>query len=80
MTPYKNLHYLVTDPDLLGGKVAIRGPRLSAAFVLECLAQGLDSREIRETYGDFPEGAISELLHVAASILETPCCRLAPIR
>lgn len=72
MQQYKNFHYLVTDPDLLGGKIAVRGTRLSAAFLLECLAQGLSPTEIRETYGEFPEGAISELLRVAAEVLEAP--------
>jgi uncharacterized protein (DUF433 family) len=52
---YKNYRWGVTDTDLLGGKLAVRGTRLSVSFVLACLAEGMTASEIRETYGSFPE-------------------------
>jgi uncharacterized protein (DUF433 family) len=39
--------YLAVDPEMLGGQPYINGTRLSAAFVLSCLSQGLTVDEIR---------------------------------
>ena len=35
---YKDYQWIVADPQLLGGKLAIRGTRLSVALILESLA------------------------------------------
>lgn len=32
-TPYKNYQWIVADPELLGGKLAVRGTRLSLALI-----------------------------------------------
>ena len=56
---------VVSDPDLLGGKLAIRGTRFSVSFILSCLAEGMSSDEIEETYGRFPREAIPEVMRVA---------------
>jgi len=69
---YKNYQWIVTDPDLLGGKLAIRGTRLSVSFLLECLAEQMTTEEIRATYGPFPEGAVPEILHLAATQFDDP--------
>ena len=63
---------MLTDPDLLGGKLVIRGTRLSASFLLACLSEGMTPEEIRGTYGPFPEEALGEILRLAAEQLETP--------
>jgi uncharacterized protein (DUF433 family) len=69
---YKDYHWIVSDPDLLGGKLGVRGTRLSVSFLLGCLAEGMTPEEIRATYGSFPEDAIGEILHLAAERLEMP--------
>jgi uncharacterized protein (DUF433 family) len=72
MQSYKQYRWIVTDPDLLAGQLAVRGTRLSVAFLLNCLAEGMGLEEIHEAYGSFPDQAIPEILHVAAEFLELP--------
>jgi uncharacterized protein (DUF433 family) len=43
---YKEYQWIVADPQLLGGKLAIRGTRLSVALILESLANGMSLDEI----------------------------------
>ena len=43
---YKDYQWIVADPQLLGGKLAIRGTRLSVALILESLANGMSLDEI----------------------------------
>jgi len=69
---YKDFRWLVTDPDLLGGKLVIRGTRLSVSFLLACLAEGMSVEEIQTTYGAFPKEALGEILSLAASQFEQP--------
>ena len=68
---YGNYQWIVRDPDLLAGKLAIRGTRLSASFVLACLAEGMSAEEIAQTYGPFPQEAISEIMKVASELLDS---------
>jgi uncharacterized protein (DUF433 family) len=60
--PYRDCKWIVRDPDLLGGKLAVRGTRLSVSFVLACLAEGMSAKRIAETYGPFPQEAIPEIM------------------
>ena len=60
------------DPEMLGGKPAIRGTRLSASFILTCLAEGMSTEEIEESYGPFPHEAIPEILKAASELLDSP--------
>ena len=69
---YKDCHWIVADPELLGGKLAIRGTRLSVALILECLAGGMSLNDIDEAFhGAFPHAALSEVLRVAAEFAES---------
>jgi uncharacterized protein (DUF433 family) len=70
-TPYGKYLWIVRDPDFLGGKLAIRGTRLSASFVLACLADGMSAKEIAQTYGPFPRAAIPEIMKVASELLDS---------
>ena len=45
---YKRYNWIVRDADLLGGKLAVRGTRLSVSFVLACLAEGMSTEEIAQ--------------------------------
>ena len=70
-TPYRDYKWIVRDPGLLGGKLAIRGTRLSVSFVLACLAEGMSAEEISQTYAPFPQEAIPEIMKVAAELLDS---------
>jgi uncharacterized protein (DUF433 family) len=72
MQGYKQCQWIVTDPDLLAGQPTVRGTRLSVAFLLNCLAEGMQLAEIHQTYGEFPDEAIPEILHLASELLEIP--------
>ena len=69
---FRNFRWIVADPELLGGKLAIRGTRFSVSFILSCLAEGMSVEEIEETYGRFPREAIPEIMRVASEILDVP--------
>ena len=69
---YKNYKWIVSDPALLGGKLAIRGTRLSVSFILSCLAEGMTVEEIQETYAPFPREAVPEIMKVASELLDVP--------
>ncbi len=70
--PLRNYRWIVADPDLLGGKLAIRGTRFSVAFLLRCLSEGMSPAEIEDTYGAFPQDAIPEIMRLASELLDTP--------
>jgi uncharacterized protein (DUF433 family) len=72
MQSYKDCRWIVADPDLLGGKLAVRGTRLSVSFLLACLAEGMSVEEIQTTYGAFPKEALGEILSLAAAQFEHP--------
>lgn len=69
--PYKKYRWIVRDSNLLGGKLALRGTRLSVSFVLACLADGMSAEEIEQTYGPFPHEAIPEIMKVASELLDS---------
>ena len=68
---YKTYRWIVKDPELLGGKLAIRGTRLSVALILECLANDMDMVEIDAAFGGaFPHEALPEVLKVASELAD----------
>lgn len=69
---YKDYRWIVADPRLLGGKLAIRGTRLSVSLILECLAGGMSLQEIDESFdGAFPHEALPEVLRVASEFTDS---------
>jgi len=72
LRPFRNFKWIVADPELLGGKLAIRGTPFSVSIVLSCLAEGMSVEEIQETYGSVPRDAIPEVMRVASEILDAP--------
>ena len=70
LKPFKQYRWIVADPELLGGKLAIRGTRFSVAFVLSCLAEEMSVEEIEETYGPFPRESLPEIMKVASDLLD----------
>ena len=71
--PFKQYKWIVKDPRLLGGKLAMRGTRLSVSLVLRCLAAGMTAADIEESYSTLltPE-AIQEALEVAGEVTDNP--------
>lgn len=68
-TPYKDYRWIVADPQLLGGTLAIRGTRLSVSLILECLASGMTLEDIKESFdGEFPPQALTEVLMAASEL------------
>ena len=74
MQPLKlnNYRWIVSDPEIFGGKPIVKGTRLSAAFILGCLAEGMSSEEIDKTYIPFPHEAIPEIMKLSAELLDQP--------
>jgi len=65
--PYKDYEWIVADPELLGGKLAIRGTRLSVELILECLSNGMTLDDIDDAFAHaFPREALPEVLKVAS--------------
>jgi uncharacterized protein (DUF433 family) len=54
----KTEHWIVADPEHLGGKPRVRGTRISIAFLLEALAAGMSIQEIVEAYPTLTEAAV----------------------
>ena len=69
--PFKSYRWIVSDPELLGGRLAIRGTRVSVSLILSCLADGMSVQEIEETYAPFPHEAIPEIMKVACEALDS---------
>ncbi len=66
---YKDYEWIVADPELLGGKLAIRGTRLSVSVILECLAADMSLQDIDEAFDrTFPPEALPEVLRVASEL------------
>lgn len=64
---YKDYHWIIQDPRMLGGALSIRGTRLSVKLILECLANGMTLDDIDEAFDHaFPHDALSEVFRVAA--------------
>jgi uncharacterized protein (DUF433 family) len=68
---YRNYQWIVRDPDLLGGKLAVRGTRLPVSLVLACLAEGMSTGEITDAYGAFPKEALLEIMKVASELTDS---------
>ncbi len=70
--PYKDYEWIVADPRLLGGKLAVRGTRLSVALILECLANGMSLEDIDQAFERaFPHEALPEVLKVASELTDS---------
>src|SRR5690348_4202799 len=70
--PYKNYRWIVADPELLGGKLAVRGTRLSVSLILECLSNGMTLIDIDGAFSNaFPHEALPEVLKVASEFADT---------
>lgn len=62
--------WIVQDPELIGGHLAIRGTRLPVSLIFECLAAGFDVDELERQYPAFPRAALTEVFKVAADLAD----------
>jgi uncharacterized protein (DUF433 family) len=70
--PYRAYRWIVADPELLGGKLAIRGTRLAVSLILECLAAGMSLDDIDQSFDHaFPHAALPEVLKVASELADS---------
>lgn len=63
--------HIVIDPELLGGKPALKGTRLSVEFVLELMAAGWGREEMLEEYPTLTEQGVRAALAYAAEAMRT---------
>lgn len=57
---------ITADPKILGGKACIRGMRISAALLVNLVANGMSHAEIISEYPDLEEEDIRQALRYAA--------------
>lgn len=69
---YKDYQWIVADPQLLSGKLAIRGTRLAVSLILECLANDMSLEDIEQAFaGGFPRPSLPEVLKVASEFTDS---------
>lgn len=56
------MHWIVSDPEHLGGAPRVRGTRVSISQILQALAAGITIPEILEEYPSLTEEAIRGVL------------------
>jgi uncharacterized protein (DUF433 family) len=62
--------WIVSNPEILGGKPVIRGTRISVEFVLEFLASGATQADILQRHPHVPADGLAAALHYAADALK----------
>ena len=61
-----NEKWIVSDRDHLGGKPRVQGTRISVAFLLECVANGMSVAEIVDAYPTLTKNAVQGALRELA--------------
>lgn len=61
---------LAASPEILGGKLCIRGTRLSVQFILELIADGATAQSIVEAYPHIQVEDVQECVRYAAQSLQ----------
>lgn len=62
--------WIVTNPDVLGGKPCIRGTRISVELILELLASGATRQDILTAYPQITNDGLTAALQYAARSLK----------
>ncbi len=62
--------WIVSDPEILGGKPVIRGTRISVEFVLELLGSGATQADVLQLYPHVPADGLAAALQYAADVLK----------
>jgi uncharacterized protein (DUF433 family) len=61
--------WIVSDPNILGGKPCIKGTRISVQFVLELLASGASPEDVRDAYPHLAADGLAAAIQYAAMSL-----------
>jgi uncharacterized protein (DUF433 family) len=62
--------WIVSRPDVLGGKPCVRGTRISVEFLLELLASGATHEEILTGYPQLTREGLQAAFEYAARVLK----------
>lgn len=62
--------YIVSTPDVIGGKPRVDGTRLGVAFLLDLFAQGWTQQQVLESYPHLTEEALRAVFAFAAETSE----------
>ena len=65
-----NFQYLAADPAILGGKLCLKGTRISVQIVLEWLASGATIKDIHTKYPNLSEAALQEAVSYASQLVK----------
>ena len=63
--------WIVSNPEILGGKPCIRGTRISVEFLLELLASGATPGDILRTYPQIQPEALTAAFQFAAETMRS---------
>ena len=63
-------NWVISNPDVLGGKPCIRGTRISVEFLLELVAEGASPKDILAAYPQLSKEALSSAFHYAADSMK----------
>jgi uncharacterized protein (DUF433 family) len=66
----ETIEWIVSDPEVLGGKPRIRDTRITVEFVLELLASGGSREEIGRAYPHVPTEGLAAAIEYAARALK----------
>jgi uncharacterized protein (DUF433 family) len=61
--------WIVSRPEVLGGKPCIRGTRISVQFILELMASGATQEQILAQYPQVPAEGLAAALRYAAEAM-----------
>jgi len=62
--------YIVSDPEILVGKPAVKGTRLSVDLILDRLADGWTTEDLFQTYPRLTPEALQAVFAFAAEVLK----------
>ncbi len=62
--------YIVSDPEILVGKPAVKGTRLSVELILDRLADGWTTEELFQAYPRLTPEALQAVFAFAAEVLK----------
>ncbi|MCD4751089.1 MAG: DUF433 domain-containing protein [Thermoanaerobaculales bacterium] len=71
--------WIVSNPEILGGKPCVRGTRISVELILELLASGADRDDILAKYPQIGEQGLATALGYAARAMKNEVIWDAPI-
>lgn len=70
--------FISSDAQILGGKPALKGPRLSVEFLLERLANGWSVQDLHDNYPGLTAAQVPAVFAFANELLADTRCYPAP--